>query len=190
MLYLLKFECVFALKIWERVGEWVTPAMEEWRYEEDCREKLIMKSAQVGMVELFCTIFWLLWHNRNKCFHNDHCDLPQVLKTKANKIVEECISRKSQLQGQSLATRTISWSPPLLFTLKVNTDAAYDQASKQAKLGVVIRDHYRKVLVCALKKVQADNPLHAEMLAMELGLKMACGKGFSKVIIEILTYGC
>ena len=53
------FECVFALKIWERVCEWVTPAIEEWRYEEDCWEKLIMKSAQDGMVELFCIILWL-----------------------------------------------------------------------------------------------------------------------------------
>ena len=31
--------------------------------------------------------------------------------------------------------------------------------------------------------MQTDNPLHAEMLAIELSLKVACGKGFSKVII-------
>ena len=142
------------------------------------------------MVELFCTVLWLLWHNRNKCFHNKHCDLPEVLKTKANRIMEEFLSRRLQLQGQSLATRTVSWSPSPLFTLKVNIDAAYDQASRQAKLGVVIKDHSRKVLVCALKKVRADNPLHVEMLALKLGLKVACENGFSKVIIETLSYGC
>ena len=84
----------------------------------------------------------------------------------------------------------MSWSPSPLFTLKVNIDAAYDQASRQAKLGVVIKDHSKKVLVCALKKVRADNPLHVEMLALKLGLKVACEKGLSKVIIETLSYGC
>ena len=32
--------------------------------------------------------------------------------------------------------------------------------------------------------MQTDNPLHAEMLAIELGLKVAFEKRFSKVIIE------
>ena len=49
---------------------------------------------------------------------------------------------------------------------------------------MVIRDHSRKVLVSAVNKVQADSPLHAEMLAIELGLKVACAKGCSKIIVE------
>ena len=36
------FDCGFCLKVWERLCVWVLPAIEEWRHEEDCWEKLII----------------------------------------------------------------------------------------------------------------------------------------------------
>ena len=120
--------------------------MEEWKHRDNCWEKLIMKSAQVGKVKLFCTILWLLWHNRNKCFHNKHCDLPGILIEKAKRMDESCSLRIQSPINSSPPTHVFR-SLTQLSILKVNIDAAYDQVSKLANLRVVIRNHLDQFLL-------------------------------------------
>ena len=80
------------------------------------------------MVESFCTVLWLLWYNKGKCFHNKHCGLLEFLTTKALRFVEEFDSLRIQLQGDKLPPRSVSWSPPHPLMLKVNIDVASDQS--------------------------------------------------------------
>ena len=95
-----------------RESVWVLPAIEEWRHDKDCCEKIIIKSAQVGEVKLFCTMLLLLWRNRNKCYHNNHCDLPWFLTDKAKRVVDEAFSQQDQTTCAHSATTPVVWLPP------------------------------------------------------------------------------
>ena len=77
------------------------------------------------------------------------------------------------------------WYPPLTGILKINTDAAFHQSSKEAQLGVVGRDSRGEIQFCATsKKNDILSPLHAELLAILYALQLAKIYDFKKVELE------
>ncbi|KAJ1384279.1 Ribonuclease H domain [Sesbania bispinosa] len=76
------------------------------------------------------------------------------------------------------------WTPPPLGVLKVNTDESFLHDSGVAGLGVVIRSDTSEWLLGVSSAKHAQDPLHAELLAIQLGLSSAWEHGFPNLICE------
>ncbi|XP_022754007.1 uncharacterized protein LOC111302346 [Durio zibethinus] len=67
----------------------------------------------------------------------------------------------------------------------MNMDAAYDQASRRARMRIVIRDTRGKVKLGAMTRiVNGKCPMHAEMNAVLFGVGIVRGRGFEEVEVE------
>ncbi|XWS29611.1 hypothetical protein CRYUN_Cryun24cG0044000 [Craigia yunnanensis] len=79
----------------------------------------------------------------------------------------------------------VSWQPPPSNVLKLNANASFDQTTRIAGLGVVIRDEQRSVVLSASAKMSSiSNSLYAEVLAILFGIKLMLERGLLFVIVE------
>ena len=70
-------------------------------------------------------------------------------------------------------------------SFKLNVDAAYSSRTKEASLGMVVRDHLGSVLLCAVTKVDSIVfPLHAEIKALLFGLEITLNNSFLSLVVE------
>ena len=84
-------------------------------------------------------VLWLLWWNRNRCFHDDTW-ITDNLAIRSNKLLEE-FSEAGVLQDRDLvAVGALSWTPSPCQTLKVNTDTTIDNKRGLVILSMVVRD--------------------------------------------------
>ncbi|XVF56357.1 hypothetical protein PTKIN_Ptkin06aG0113700 [Pterospermum kingtungense] len=76
--------------------------------------------------------------------------------------------------GQLFSTSGEGWTPPEEGILKINVDAVTQLPLQQAVVGIVMRDHDGSVFLSAALTVRgAESILHAELLAILHGLKVA-----------------
>ena len=137
-----------------------------------------------GSVETGMIICWLLWNNRNTCWHENLCRTPTAIVLAANRIQEDYKSvhckeqsRPNNEQGQ--------WHPPLEGTIKINTDAGFSESTGEATLGAVARDFMGQLWFCAATKMNGiQSPIQAELLAILYGLKLARENGFQLILVE------
>ncbi|OMO87873.1 hypothetical protein COLO4_20537 [Corchorus olitorius] len=76
------------------------------------------------------------------------------------------------------------WKAPELGWIKVNCDGAQDPITKNARLGIVMRDNQSRVIGGFHKETKARSSLIAEAIAIKEGLEKAREKGFPKIILE------
>ena len=116
---------------------------------------------------------WLIWFNRNKCFHNQTCQVPSALARAVNRLKEDFLA-VGDIQDMARLQSHQSWNPPSGNCFKLNVDAAFLTDSKKANLGMVVRDLSSTVQVCAMTKVDnIDSTLQVELRAIIFGLEIA-----------------
>ena len=77
------------------------------------------------------------------------------------------------------------WEAPSSPWLKVNTDATFSKLINGIDLGMVIRGSMRKVILSALYKMErTETILHAEMMAIRLGIQLATDRSYDCLVIE------
>ncbi|KAL2939352.1 hypothetical protein RDABS01_000184, partial [Bienertia sinuspersici] len=118
--------------------------------------------------ELFWTIAWSIWTNRNAwCFE------------KKKKEGMELVQRATNLVNDP-----VRWTPPVEGTYKLNTDVAVFQEGKVG-LGAILRDHMGETVVTTCWMVAGDYKVElGEGLAARHGLKIALEAGFEHIILE------
>ena len=78
-----------------------------------------------------------------------------------------------------------TWLAPNIGSLKLNVDATYFPATREASLGIVVHDHLRVVHICATTRVDnIESPLHVELKAILFGLKEVTSIHLPFLIIE------
>ncbi|OMO52016.1 reverse transcriptase [Corchorus capsularis] len=79
----------------------------------------------------------------------------------------------------------LTWIPPPMGIVKINTDVAFCSSSGEAGLGVVIRDSAGKIIICASRCLNfiADS-LYAEVHALLFGFELAIEHGIERCIFE------
>ena len=82
---------------------------------------------------------WQIWLNRNKCFHNQTCQVPSALARTARRLKEDFFAA-GDIQDMARLQSHQSWNPPSGNCFKLNVDAAFLSDSKKANLGMVVRD--------------------------------------------------
>ena len=72
-----------------------------------------------------------------------------------------------------------TWLPPHNISFKLNVDAGYLFESKEASLGMVVRDSLGSVHLCAVTRVaNIKSSLHAKLKTILFGLKEASSTFF------------
>ncbi|XP_070013472.1 uncharacterized protein [Nicotiana sylvestris] len=144
-------------------------------------EQRILSSA--AWTTLFPFSIWKLWKNRN---HNNINNLENYLElrnvihasweftffTERNPFVEKTINVE------------ISWNKPTNGMIKLNCDGDFSSNNRISGLGGVFRNNKEDWLVGYHKSSQAISPIHAELLALLEGLKIAKKMNFLNMEIE------
>ncbi|XVE61195.1 hypothetical protein DITRI_Ditri06bG0020100 [Diplodiscus trichospermus] len=124
------------------------------------------------IVEQCMNASWLIWINRNNCYHNKTCKNPTAVVRQAMKMHDELISSPNT-NGIHLQEMVPRWEPPPPGKVKLNVDASSTQDMKAASVGLVIRKASGTVEASAqVSQILAESPLHAELLAIKLGLEI------------------
>ena len=77
------------------------------------------------------------------------------------------------------------WKSPIIGAMKLNVDATFYPTSREAGLGMVVRDHMGEVHLCAVTRVEnIESPLHAELTAILFGIKEAVSIKHPYLIVE------
>ena len=127
----------------------------------------------------FC---WQLWNNRNQCLHKLSCRRPNEIIRSIEIIKDEWRSQAAIVTEHRVVH---GWQAPPEDAVKLNVDAAFFSNTKEASLGMVLRDHTGRTLLSAVRRVgEVYSPLQAELLAIQFGLEECKSQGLQTLIIE------
>ncbi|OMO81404.1 reverse transcriptase [Corchorus capsularis] len=180
------FRCKFSELVWDRVGHWVNPTLDQWNSDGDWWDFFIAKAASIGQIDKVLITLWLIWNNRNKALYEQASALPNAINFSTSSILEQYTSIQRRTDQFSLThPRQLTWVPPPMGMVKINTDAAFCSGSGEVGLGVVIRDSAGEIIVCASRCLNfiADS-LYAEVHALLFGFKLAFEYGIESCIFE------
>ncbi|KAL5864589.1 hypothetical protein ACOSQ3_002103 [Xanthoceras sorbifolium] len=138
-------------------------------------------------MQLLGVILWRVWHHRN-CLKHQNSNLH------VDEIVPWCKSylhdfvAAHELRRPVSVNRFLRWILPISGDLKLNTDASLDPLRCKIGLGVVLRNHYREVLLSGLVSFNGSlQPDVAEAKTILFGVFIALEGGFLPFSIEFDT---
>ncbi|OMP08993.1 hypothetical protein COLO4_05916 [Corchorus olitorius] len=148
-----------------------------------------LDTKQRKVLNLCMVVVWLLWRNRNRCFHEARCMISRSLGEAAKKIVELNEVGRASVEEAVALTATFNqqtrWLPPPPDLKKLNVDAAFCAANGEATVSMVLRDSNGVVVHCGIRKLDnVPSALHAEILALIFGLEEAKDIGCDSLITE------
>ncbi|KAK1668586.1 hypothetical protein QYE76_056745 [Lolium multiflorum] len=132
-------------------------------------------------------LLWRVWHHRNNVVHGDG---KASITASALFIVNyhrSFLAARYPLDQHSSEDPLVhtKWIAPTEGSLKANVDAGWDEVSKTAGLGVIIRDHKGQVILTEWKHIQAcASAEEAELQACIAGIKHLISIGCDQAIVE------
>ena len=138
-------------------------------------------------LELFSTLVWLIWTQRNQvCLKKPSINAHQLAATAKELVAEFAqtvpLPPYPLLAANSTQTR---WRPSTQGMVKINCDGATFRDQKKSGVGVVIRDDNGMVLALLSKQLpQLYSALEVEAMAASTALSFASQLGFHWAILE------
>ncbi|GMJ12059.1 hypothetical protein like AT3G09510 [Hibiscus trionum] len=128
--------------------------------------------------------YWAIWYMRNRIVHeNATASIPEACAFVAAKLRE--FEENEPDQTLPSVTSKVKWEAPTEGVVKVNFDAAYDQASKVSFSAVVCRDNEGFILAAGIVQHQnVADAFTAEAWACLQAVRMASEVGFINIIVE------
>ena len=136
--------------------------------------------------ELFATVAWCLWNNRNKVQHGEAGKNGKSVAVEARNYWAEVRAVKPSF-GRPLKPKIPHkhWLPPPQGWYKVNVDAIVFKHQGQCGIGVVIRNNQGLIMGAMCKHLEFPlAALEAEAKAMEAGIGLAWDLGLKYIILE------
>lgn len=119
-----------------------------------------------------------------KSFDNVDVDPHQSLRNIANYSLEISEAFKSILSNGHINSVLISWSPPCVAGVKLNTDGCWMESRKLAGYGGIFRDHRGQWLLGFYGKREYSSSLETEIWGIYRGLTIMLEKGYNNICIE------
>ena len=144
-------ECRFSMSLWQISYADILKAGRELGDEISSWEIFFNLLQEKDPIVTWMITSWLIWKNRNSCYHNNSCRVPAGLVCNAERM-------KLDFQEAMISIRTGSqivsniWDPPNREGLKLNVDASFSLASRNANFGMVVRDARGMVRLCAVSR--------------------------------------
>ncbi|XP_070028689.1 uncharacterized protein [Nicotiana sylvestris] len=132
---------------------------------------------------LFPYCIWEIWKNRN---HNNINNLDNYLDIR--KVIHAAWEFTFFTERNPFVEKTInveiSWIKPNKDVIKLNCDGTFSSKCRRARLGGAFRNNKGDWIVGYHKLCQAISPIHAELLALLEGLKIATDMNFIMMEVE------
>ncbi|XVF82507.1 hypothetical protein PTKIN_Ptkin16aG0054600 [Pterospermum kingtungense] len=176
------YECMYSARVWEL--RW--PTMLDWNVVDERRfwDQALQFWSSINAVEEGLTLCWLLWKNKNSCFHSMTCKTPSTILGTGQVMCKDFEEATIQ-SGPLFQQGDLRWTPPRADYFKVNMDASFLPLTRDATIGCVVRDHVGVVLGSAAAKIQQVlSPLQAELKALLYGLQMASALNYRRIVLE------
>jgi hypothetical protein len=126
-------------------------------------------------------LLWRAWHHRNNIVHGDG----KASVSASVGFLANYLGSFSAIHSKPTCDIGTSWIPPEPGSLKANVDAGWDAHSRDAGIGVVVRDHQGKVVLSEWKfSPNCGSAGEAEVLACLAGLKHLIGLRQWPAILE------
>ncbi|OMO66427.1 hypothetical protein COLO4_30555 [Corchorus olitorius] len=131
-------------------------------------------------------ILWNIWKERCRCIHEKRTpNHVQVIHSSQRAIAEiENVLLTEEKSAQAKSSCPEKWEAPEPGWVKINCDGAQDSRTRNAGLGIVMRDSQSRIVGGFHREIKAKSPLIAEAMAIKEGLIRAKEKGFSKIVLE------
>ena len=165
-------DCKFSLEVWRSWLPDLTSIWNELWNVTDFWSRLFEWLVGKSQLEMWMLLVWIIWNNRNSCFHNLSCRRHSNIVGTAARMKNDFFSAGATQRFDNQNTRA-EWQMPLSDTVKMNVDAAFCSVTKVATLGMVFRDCTGSICLAAVKKIEnVESPLHAEFLAILFGFEV------------------
>ena len=105
------FECKLSQIIWRKSFPKVMDLFFTTNLEE-LWQVIFYELQKDKSVELFCIIYWLIWSNRNRCFHDNLCHSPRKIINSVVRMNEEFIQLTRE-EPRLAGIQNVDWDPPL-----------------------------------------------------------------------------
>ncbi|RLN42620.1 retrotransposon protein, putative, unclassified [Panicum miliaceum] len=161
-------------------------------------EEVRCRLANQVSVQMFMSLIWeleekmqlrvvmLLWHwwlERNRVREGERrrsaSELAFIIAAQSDEFLK--IDSKAH-QAQNGPSK--HWCKPVGDTLKINVDGAFFAETKSGGWGYVIRDADGAVILAGAGITRAMDAFHTEVVACQAGLKAACEKGMTRIVLE------
>ena len=136
------------------------------------------------LVKTWMYLMWLIWNNKNHCFHKLSCrTLAGIVRTivrMKDDFLQISCSNESTNQRSSAR-----WMPLGQDSVKLNVDATYYAEMKVASRGMVIQNDLGAVCLCVIIKTdKVESSLQAELKAIAFDLEIAKENLFPSILVE------
>ena len=136
-------------------------------------------------LELFFTVTWAIWYNRNRIIHEGKCSSPLQVWQMARSSIEDFFDVATIDLSAPRPTLSSCWSPLPLGVFKINMDGASSDLDGTSSIGVIIRDCNGETFAALCKPVQSHYPTElVEVLTLEQGILLAQNLQFTHVMFE------
>lgn len=171
-----------AQEVWVNLGfSWLIVINWEdfWNWLGNCN----MQDSQLTCWRFFITI-WYLWYARNQYIMKGKNHMVRDICSKIENSVKELREFEGILPIQR-CTKSPRWIPPKPLNVKLNFDAAYQQAQHQSCSGFVIRNERGQVMRCGVRRHRfVADAFAAKALACVQVVVFDKDMGFQNVKVE------
>ena len=157
-----------------------------WSFLDVVEQLKSCEETRPSILERVIAVCWGIWKNRNELRTGGKGKSGRTIRRSAMNLVDEFrTTNEPGNDGQVDVTPTVSWQPPSCGYYKINTDGAVFSSSKQAGVGVIIRDGAGEVVATLSKKWNYPlGAIEAEAKAMEAGVIFAHDVGIRDAELE------
>uniref|UniRef100_A0A803P2K3 Reverse transcriptase domain-containing protein n=1 Tax=Cannabis sativa TaxID=3483 RepID=A0A803P2K3_CANSA len=166
------FNCTKAKKVWRDTKFTIDHTHTHNMFNGDYLIHLSTLHSKQDFELIICTM-WAIWHDRNRVLHgglsqpssvtvsfaSSHLDKYHRATERKQQQYQNCISQTSPVPAAETfqqGVQHLPWSSPIFNGLKMNVDAAVDQARKIMGVGAIVRDHFGYVIAAMSKPVQGS----------------------------------
>ncbi|XP_065633351.1 uncharacterized protein LOC136069109 [Quercus suber] len=155
----------------------------KWTFHDSAMYILVHKPSTD--LELFLTVAWAIWFNRNKVTHDDMYSSPSQVWQFAKNSIEEFNDVATIDLFTPRPSHTYCWSPPPPDVFKINVDGSSSDLEEFSSIGVIIRDCKGQTVAAFCKLLQSHYTAElVEVLAIEQGILLAQELQLSRVMFE------
>lgn len=177
------FECTYSRKVWSFVLPFDALLIIDAAQGGNWEDFMNLCNDRAWIDILFYTC-WFLWKNQNQTQFEMYSKSPMCLfKSIYNQMQEfiKVIFRNTSLGLPQVSTWTIL-APGFL---QINVDASWNSHEKVDMVAVIVHEHSGATVCCATRRHACCSAvLHAELLAIKFGLKLALNHRYTKILLE------
>ncbi|XP_070036528.1 uncharacterized protein [Nicotiana tomentosiformis] len=160
---------------WNETSNWLT-------YIRD--HNFILKiNGIISWKEIFSFAIWTIWVNRNNNLFNNTTIKAVVQYAHKQTVEYKLLTDKEAMPPQKIPI-SVKWVKPPCNHIKLNINQSFKEGTSLCGFGGLFRDNRGQWVLGFQGSLPGLSPLHAELMALKTGLRLAMEQGFTDLEVE------